>query len=170
MQQILQVLDNATPENKIKGRDWYKKANNYCVYISKQFKVDLPIVVGILSALSPLKEWGLNKRLLQFYLQGQRNVHTKSQVFKCDLILQGKDIETCLGGMKTINFYRNILDPTDNEPVTIDRHILKLYPEIKSLTPKRYNNIKEDFHQAATNKGTISNRCQAICWLEIKKK
>lgn len=169
MKQIIQTYSNASPENKILGKKWYQEAHDYCKELSEQFNVSIEKVIGVISSLSPRREWSLNMRQTKQYLEGKRRLHTKVQMAKCNLIYQGKDPLIVLGGMKTTNFYQNILDPSDPEPCTIDVHMLKLYPQVTNLTPKRYNNIKSDFQQVAKRKGTLPNRVQSVCWLEIKQ-
>lgn len=167
---IVDTFHQATPENKAVGKRWYQEAHNYCLKLSKHFKQPLEVVVGIVAALSPRREWNLNKRQARFFFEGQRNLQTRVQMTKCEWILAGHDIPTALGGMKTVNFYLNILNPKDPDSVTIDRHMLKFYPEVTNLTPKKYTEIMEDFKITAHYEGTIANRVQATCWLEVKNK
>lgn len=168
MENIVNTFDDATPEEKRQGKTWYKEAHDYCVALSKEFGIDLRIVIGIMAALSPRREWTLNKRQTRFYLEGKRNLHTRIQMSKCNRIYAGSDIELVLGGLKTINFYRNILNPKDFDPCTIDLWMLRLYPSVISLTPKKYESIKKDFNEVAKLKGTITNRVQATCWISMR--
>lgn len=169
MNKIEPILNQALPIELDQGRIWYQDAHNYAVELSEQFNIRLEIVCGIISSLSPLKEWNLNKRLAKQFLEGKRNLHTRLQVRKAEWILEGKDIELCLGGLKTINFFRNILDPTDKQWVTIDGHIHWMYKEYPSLTPKKYNLIKNDFINYSNQTGQVGCEVQAKSWLVVKR-
>lgn len=169
MNKIQPVLQQALPNELDSGKVWYSEAHAYAVSLSEEFGIELSKVCGVIASLSPLKEWGLNKRITKQFLQGKRNVHTKLQVRKAEWILEGKDIETCLGGLKTINFYRNILNPIDKSWVTIDSHMHWMYKEYPSLTPKKYNLIKSDFINYANQTNQIGCQVQACAWLVIKR-
>lgn len=166
---IQSVLNQALPIELDQGSAWYQEAHDYAAELSTEFSIRLEIVCGIISSLSPLKEWNLNKRLAKQFLEGKRNLHTRLQIKKAEWILEGRDIELCLGGLKTINFYRNILDPTDKQWVTIDGHIHWMYKEYPSLTPKKYNLIKNDFINYSNQTNQIGCEVQAQAWLVVKR-
>ena len=169
MNKIQSVLQQALPIELDSGKVWYSEAHDYAVSLSKEFGIELSKVCGVIASLSPLKEWGLNKRIAKQFLQGKRNVHTGLQVRKAEWIFEGRDIETCLGGLKTINFYRNILNPTDKNWVTVDSHMHWMYKEYPSLTPKKYNLIKNDFINYANQTNQIGCEVQACAWLVVKR-
>ena len=169
MNKIATVLFQATSEDINEGMIWYTNANQYCQELAQEFNISLSKVAGIVSALSVLKEWGLNKRIAKQFLQGKRNVHTGLQVKKAEWILEGKDIELCLGGLKTINFFNNILSPDNKAFVTVDSHMHWMYKEYPSLTPKKYNLIKNDFINYANQTNQIGCEVQACAWLVVKR-
>lgn len=169
MNKIQPVLQQALPIELDSGKVWYNEAHDYAVSLSEEFGIELSKVCGVIASLSPLKEWGLNKRIAKQFLQGKRNVHTRLQVRKAEWILEGKDIELCLGGLKTINFYQNILNPTDKRWVTVDSHMHWMYKEYPSLTPKKYNLIKNDFINYAHQTKQIGCQVQACAWLVVKR-
>jgi hypothetical protein len=166
---IQSVLNQALPIELDQGKTWYQEAHDYAVELSEQFGVDLNKVAGIISAMSPLKEWNLNKRLAKQFLEGKRNLHTRLQVKKAEWILEGKDIELCLGGLKTINFFHNILSPDNKAFVTVDGHIHWMYKEYPSLTPKKYNLIKNDFINYSNQTDQVGCEVQACAWLVVKR-
>lgn len=167
--QIESVLTHSTPENYSEGKKWYPNAHQFCKKLSKKYNVELKRVAGICAALSPLKSWPVNMKITEDFLQGKRNVHTKLQVKKAELILEGRDIELCLGGLKTINFYHNIVDPKDNKWATIDRHMIWMFKETPSLTPKKYNALKKAMVDYSNRKGWITPELQAVTWVTIKQ-
>ena len=169
MNKIQPVLNQALPIELDSGRVWYDEAHAYAVGLSEEFGVDLSKVCGVIASLSPLKEWGLNKRIAKQFLEGKRNVHTKLQVRKAEWILEGREIELCLGGLKTINFFHNILSPDNKGFVTIDSHMHWMYKEYPSLTPKKYNLIKTDFINYANQTNQVGCVVQACAWLVVKR-
>ena len=59
----------------IDGKEWYYKARDYANELSIEFKIDLYQSAAIISALSPLKSWDLNKKIAKEFLEGKRNIH-----------------------------------------------------------------------------------------------
>lgn len=167
--QIESVLNQSSPKHYKEGKEWYPNGHEYCKSLSKEFNVDIDKVCGIVSALSPMKSWPVNMRIARDFLKGKRNVHTKSQMTKAQGILDGKDIELCLGGLKTVNFYRNLLDPPDPDYVTIDRHMLWMFNERPSLSPKQYNRLKGEMKQYSLENNWIPSELQAVTWLIVKE-
>lgn len=164
-QQLDAVIKQATPENIIEGKAWYFQAREFCKGLSIEFNVELEKVVGIVSALSPQKRWELNKKIAKDYLQGKKNIHTKTQVSKCDWIMRGDDIEQCLGGLKTINFYHNILNPEDSRWCTIDTWMLKIFNESPKVNPKHYNQLKQVCIDYSTQIKWVTSTTQAVAWI-----
>lgn len=159
------VISQASPEEIKEGQRWYWEAREYCEQLSKEFGVELKKVIGIVCALSPQKRWDINQRIAKEYLQGKRNIHTGVQVAKCDLIMMGKDIPTCLGGLKTINFYYNILDPTNPDWCTIDIWMTRIFGTTPKLTPKQYNGLKTICIDYSKQIGWVTPNTQAVAWI-----
>lgn len=164
------VIQQATQENIKQGTLWYINANEFAKQLSEEFNISLEKVAGIISALSVQKSWSVNKRIAREYFQGKKNIHTKVQVSKCDWIMRGDNIEKCLGGMKTINFYHNLLEPKDNNWFTIDRHILNIFNETPKLTPKKYNQLKQVCINYSEQTPWVSPEVQAIAWVVVRGK
>lgn len=167
-QQIQSVLEHSTIEHYTQGKVWYWEAHNYAKQLSQQFNLSLQVVCGIIAALSPLKEWGLNMRIAKQFIEGKRNVHTKLQVLKAESILEGRDIEKSLGGLKTVNFHFNLLNPPDPNWLTLDRHMFWMFKTKPCLTPKQYNKLKTETINYATETGWIPSELQATLWLTVK--
>lgn len=164
------VIKQASPIEIEQGKIWYTEAHEFCKELSKQFNVSLDKICGIVAALSPQKRWDLNKKIAHDYLMGKRNIHTNVQVSKCDWIMRGDDIEQCLGGMKTINFFHNILDPKDDQWFTIDRWILNIFKEGPKVTPKQYNTLKQLCINYSAQTPWVSPEVQAIAWVVVRGK
>lgn len=169
-QQLDSIIKQATSEQINDGVVWYQKAHEFCKELSKEFGVEFEKVCGVVSALSPQKRWNSNKRIAREYFQGKKNIHTKVQVSKCDWIMRGDNIEKCLGGLKTVNFYYNILNPKDGNWFTIDRWILNIFNETPKLTPKKYNQLKQVGINYSEQTPWVSPEVQAIAWVVVRGK
>lgn len=163
--QIIETyLNKASEQEKTEGLTWYQEAHEYCKELSKEFGIELKKVVGILSALSVQKRWDTNKRITRRFLEGDRRVHFKHQVAKAVAIYNGMEPEIALGGLKTVNFYYNILNPKDNNWITIDRWILRMFNET-AITPKKYQRLKQPFIDYSSITNMVGCQVQAICWI-----
>lgn len=169
---IQTILSNTTQDVIDNGREWYTSASLFAQELGKKYDVPFYKVCGIIAALSPLKEWGLNKRMTETYLKTGTAGHTKNQLLKCSWIMKatGPDqVDAYLYGLKTVNFYHNILDPTDINWVTIDRHIINCLGEFDLITPKRYELLKKLITDSAIENGFIPCELQAILWIYQKR-
>ena len=174
------VYSQSTEEDLMYGKGWYERANLFCLALSEQYKVSEMKVAGVLSALSPQKEWGQNKALTEEFLRtnGRISRHTSMQTNKARKILHyaknERDVEVCLGGLKTINFFNNVFKPSDRDYVTIDRHhiYLSIGWDAQSCTPKQYEFLKENTIIFANQLDIVPNELQSIlwvCWKRLKK-
>lgn len=117
---IVAAWENATDDQRERGRLWYLVAHDLAKYLAGG---DVVKGAGVIAALSPQKEWHLNTRMAAKALRGEPVGHLSDALRKCAAILAGADPAGILPmALKTGNFYRNILDPADPDPVTIDRH------------------------------------------------
>jgi hypothetical protein len=174
------TYDQCLEEELVNGKDWYKHANLFSFALSEKYKVSEMKVAGIIAALSPQKEWLHNKVLAEEFIRtkGKISKHTGMQSSKARNILnhaQSKeDIEIYLGGLKTINFFNNIYNPSSKEHVTIDRHHIYLSVgfDAKSCTPKQYKFLKQNTLIFAKEVDMIPSELQSVlwlCWKRLKK-
>lgn len=161
---IQEHLDRATQEVWEEGKKWYEEAHEFCIELSIEFGVELEKVVGIMAALSVQKRWETNKNLTRRFLEGERNLHFGHQVQKAVAILGGMNPELALGGLKTINFYFNILNPFQPNWITIDRWIIRMFNETPCISPKKYQKLKQPFIDYSKGKDLVGCQYQAICW------
>ena len=162
------------------GKGWYSRANLFSLALSEKYGVSEMKAAGIIAALSPLKEWTLNKAMAEEFIRtkGKTCRHTSIQALKARRILNyastKKDVEVSLGGLKTINFFNNIYDPSSKDHVTVDRHhiYLSLGWDAQACTPKQYEFIKENTIILANELDLIPHELQStlwVCWKRIKK-
>lgn len=151
---ILRVYADSLESEK---NDWYREAHQWAVDVSnflysfKRLNVSVNQVLGITSALSPLKEWEKNKELtVDFILSGDcghmKNNKSKAsailnlqysgsghpmdsqrdEVFKESNVYYDDEILKILNGKKTMRFYLNMMYPYDATGVTVDRHAIAI--------------------------------------------
>lgn len=167
---VLTVWESATADHRASGMEWYALAHTFAHKIASG---DIVRGAGVIAALSPQKEWGLNMRIAERAFQtGVAVGNTGNANGKANAILAGANPLDVLGnGLKTRNFYLNILDPECAEAVTIDRHaydvaLAERNPDNKrlGLTPKRYAAFAEAYRLAAVEAGILPQQMQAVTW------
>ena len=164
--------------------DWYREAHQFGVEVSsflksfKNYDVTVNQVLGIVSALSPLKEWEKNKEIaVDFILTGDCG-HMGANKRKARAILDcnGSDdkILEILSGPKTSRFYMNMMYP-DGTGVTVDRHAIAIAigrtatNKEQSLTPKAYTFIEKCYIMTAETLGLDPLHLQSITWQAWKR-
>jgi hypothetical protein len=166
------------------NKNWYKKANLYAQYLSNEFMVDFNKVCAVISALSPACNWVQNKKdakaMIVCYVHdldyADFNFSTYgANVAKVWNILnyKGNDLLnkffSLKTGAKTFNFYLNILNPKNENFVTIDRHAISIYHGSKrfrgkKITQKQYSIIANAYINTAKSLNLLPCEFQAILW------
>lgn len=174
LQNIERVLSQATPSFFEEGRQWYWEANDFAKTLGVKYDLEYWKVASIISSLSPMKEWSLNKRITEEFILGKRNIHFSKQVekaielFNLDAWSQNK-VESILQGQKTVSFYNNIIDPSNPNYVTIDGHILdSLLWKGANVTPQRYEIIESAIKSFSASLNLVPCETQSILWLTHK--
>lgn len=168
---ILSVYNSAT---NIKT-NWYVSANWFAQDLAKKHDVPLSVACGIIASLSPLKSWTENKIIAQKFLQSGEGKHTKAFIEKPRQIRASNgDVETIaliLNGNKTISFFINILEPHQQNFVTIDRHALSialgrniLEHEGKGITYTQYQFFVNAYNVAGLKAKISPVLMQSITW------
>lgn len=174
------VHNKCVEEDLMYGKGWYNRANFFSLALSEKYGVSEMKAAGIIAALSPLKEWTLNKAMAEEFIRtkGVISKHTSMQTMKARKILNQastvQDVENYLGGLKTVNFFNNIYNPFSKDHVTVDRHhiYLSLGWDAQSCTTKQYEFIKQNTIILADELNIIPNELQStlwVCWKRIKK-
>ena len=164
--------------------DWYKEAHQFCVYLSERYKVPLNSVIGIVSALSPLKSWDKNKEIAEYYLdtgsvmKDNRYINFPKQCDKAEQIRitdNEVDILEILKGEKTKAFFTNIRHPDRMVNVTVDRHAIAVAlgrvatDEEQSLSVKHYKFFEDCYKWTAEQLGIRPLLLQSITWETWRK-
>ena len=125
---ILKVLNKAQDADR---NDWYKEVHEWCKAQAKESNLSLAAVIGIVSAVSPLKQWDLNKRIASGFITKGTGGHTKNQMGKAREILAlnsptDEQVTNILRGPKTTNFYLDIMYYDNRTHVTVDRQAIQV--------------------------------------------
>ena len=177
--------------------DWYQEAHDFSIEVSGMFKnVGKRQVLGIISALSPLKEWNKNKELaVDLILTGtcghmKRNIQKARDILALkgsgiycnhDEFLNYNDamaldfkIRQILNGEKTKAFYSNMTYPKGNG-VTIDRHAIAIAigrnatDKEQAISKQVYTFIENCYIMVAETLGLAPLHLQSITWQTWKR-
>ena len=164
--------------------NWYLEGNQFCRELSTAFKTPLFQVAGIVSAMSPQKNWQENKKLAYQFMKGKRSGQTKQQILKAEKCLicdNETEIFSLLTkkGLKTSYFYTNLLHPDFDSGVTIDRHAIGAsLNELKDintnmkaavLTKPQYDFFASCFNDVAKVKKVLPLQVQATVWQSYRR-
>lgn len=166
---IIKVVRKATPDQVERGENWYPMASELAAYIGQG---DLKLGAGLLAAFSANKSWSQNKKLAADAADGNVHGHVADALGKARRILEGEDPMIVLpADSKTWNFYRTILDPTDPDPVVVDRHVHDAIAGVtygnadRNLSNKtRYATLAHAVRLASRKLETIPSVTQPILW------
>lgn len=156
------------------GIDWYINSHELLWNIKYDHaNVSYNKVVGICAALSPMKTWSQNIKILQDYLKTGKAKHTRVFQEKCDQIMLSdgskESIEAILKGEKIVNFFNNLLDPFGSQAVTIDRHAIMIanlkFMSNPQVTKKQYQFYAQAYRKAAQKLCITPLELQACTWV-----
>lgn len=177
---ILKVYKQADEFEHELGFWWYKLAHEFAQDTADKFETGLGVVSGVIAALSPGVTWDVNKKdTINAFRYVKNEILTpvystyRPNWGKALLIMNGDNPENTLGGLKTLNFYRNILNPYGTD-ITIDRHAIKIArgmtkPGALKVTPNQYNKIADAYLEVSNKLGIRPNQLQAITWSTYKR-
>ena len=169
VENIVRVYREASPDQLARGIHWYRTAHDLALIVGDG---NAQMGAGIIAALSANKRWRDNSRLAMDAGNGIVHGHTSANLEKVRQILEGTDPLLVLPeGMKTWNFYRAILDPSDPDPVVVDRHAFRTATNDRESdrfglsNPTRYATLALAFRLAARRLGVIPSTVQAVTWV-----
>lgn len=179
---IINIFDSATATQQANGLSWYKRANSHAKYLAKTYNTSLNKVCGIIAALSPATSWDRNIKDTEELLKGNsahkfgtygQNVLKAYKILNASLEMDIELFFSMKTGAKTYNFYRNILEPTNPNYVTIDRHAIAVWAgtnENKAASLKLYREIAADYIAVAKQLNVLPCELQAITWVTYREK
>jgi len=180
---ILACYYRASVDDRAEGLYWYETAHNDAKTLSERHDVTLEQAVGVIAALSPGRQWGLNlldeDQLIAAYVAGKRlpgvGSYGRRNIVKARKILDGESPMDVLPvtGPKTRAFYTLILDPTDATTVCVDRHakavaVNRLGSDIDGsnvVHVSEYEFYAWHYRAIAERLGLLSHQMQATTWV-----
>jgi hypothetical protein len=167
---IISTWNLATPEQIDRGRGWYPHARELAELISEG---NVRAGAGVIAALSPQKTWEQNVKLARgAFATGEASGQVGNAVGKAQAIMEGAEpLDVLPDDSKTWNFFRAIIDPSDPDPVVIDRHahdiaVGEIYGNRdRGLSNKRrYATLAHAYREAARRLEEIPSVVQAVTW------
>ncbi len=179
MNNFEKVYLQSTEIEKNMGLHWYSDQHNYLKDMSAHFDIPLDIVCGITAVLSPLISWQKNLTLSYhiFKFKGKLPVNLKTSCFSLNLkkaikIYKSKKVFPALHGPKVTQFYLNLLNPFDDNSITIDTFMIACYYDIsnrndirKYSTEKEIEFLKSKIKKLSEKYDLLPLQFQAIVWL-----
>jgi hypothetical protein len=171
---IVKLFNQTTGENFDNGMTWYKDAYDFAYNTSVKYGVSITKVVGIIAALSPNNKWERNKIDTELFLSTP-SIDTKVCTFKNQrvkalAIYNGsghvEEIERILKGIKTCNFFNNILFHDTCDRVTVDMWAFRSV-EMEAKT-KNVKLITQAYQELAWEFNIRPHQLQAIVWGVIR--
>lgn len=176
--QLRSVFSRATEYERNSGLLWYKEANLYLNEIADHFNLQLSIVVGICSVLSPANPWTNNIKdtytLIRFKGKLEHSITYSTNIAKAAKILRKKQVFPYLSGPKVTAFYDNILNYANSQIITIDSHIIRCAVndsnlEIHYVPLVFINTIDQSIRAIAAENNLLPLQIQAILWVTWKR-
>jgi len=174
-------FDNASDEDIIYGKEWYKKANDICNQIASEYGTTTFVASQVISALSPRNKWEQNIldafKVFDAIRAGLSADDIKvctfhSNKYKAFAIANGT-LEITPDSRKTYAFCRNIAHLDENY-VTVDIwHLRACFNKVikidsASIGKKAYQQIQDITLQKAKALGLTGFEYQAIIWGSIR--
>jgi hypothetical protein len=191
---ILAVYTRASEYDRAEGLEWYAHAHDEALRIADTYHLSLEAACGVIAAISPGKQWGLNvidaEALIRAFQSGARGYklpalspYGGANIRKAESILLGSDPLEVLPetGPKVRAFYLCILDPRECREVVIDRHAKGLAVNrsgVRGATDSEfavvragseYTQLAWHYRVIAERLGLIPHQLQAICWVTWRR-
>jgi hypothetical protein len=180
------MFERADDIDRLEGVKAYRRYHSVMRELSDKYEVSLNRVVAAFVSLSPNSDYVGNLRSTVSILQAvaeERGFDTVqvSAYRHCGerawaYATGAADFVERTRGPKVLSFYRNILDPEDPRPVTVDGHVTAAWRG-QVLTMKQafvrsmreYEEIAGEVRRLARYKGLLPNQMQAVLWFTRKR-
>ncbi len=171
---IVECYSRATEAEIANGVSWYPRAHDFALTLDPN---NVWRAAGVISALSPRKEWGLNMRLAQRAFEtGIVTGNTGAMNAIAQRILDGAFPLDVLNGDKTRQFATSIAQNGDCDIAVIDRHAYDVATATVHTDKTRpnigkrvYREIAAHYREAAFEVGHSVSELQAIVWVVWKR-
>ena len=179
---ILNMYHLASEDDIDNGRTWYNRASQFCQTLADGYGRTLADVAGIMSCLSPATSFEQNVIDTVNVLAGNdhESVSTYGPQHLKALDIRDGGIRPVdvVGENKTAAFWLNIVNPTTNGRVTVDRHSARVAVDVNMTadqsyyyinTPAKYAILENAYQLAAGKIGVLPHVLQAITWLTYRR-
>jgi hypothetical protein len=168
------------------GLQAWKRYHALLSRVAKRTGTTQDKATAVFAALSPNNDYLGNLRDAIRVLEAVRDGRLPEAVkvstyhpnkFKAFDLAKGRPPLEVLKTPKVRNFYLNLLDPEDPQPVTIDGHMfnawagvrLRLDSAAQRYNAKHYFDVAADVHHIAVHQGLLANQVQGIIWFTWKR-
>ena len=173
MKHLISILPRLTPSDW-NHRHWYFTAHGQLIDLASELSISLDTACAVTAVLSPRLPWDWNINEVRKVARGLPSSAYGDNVRKAIRLLDGESPESVVSGQKVTSFYRNLLNPSCTETVTVDTWALRAWSGdlglTKAITPKQYGLIAEDYRAVARKIGLLPSELQASVWEFIRKK
>jgi hypothetical protein len=152
------------------GSSWYADARAECRRMARAHGSTLTRVAGVVAALSPQLQWGVNLRIAEQVLStgtAQEGCLTASRQ-KAERIYDGERPADVLGGPKVRAFYRALLGDADAAVVDTWMFHAVGWPEKGGRGGKLYERVADALREAAALAQLPVSEFQAIVWTQVR--
>ena len=182
VENVVKMYQLASAEDIENGRAWYGRANRFCQTLADGYGRTLADVAGIMSCLSPATSFEQNVVDTVNMLAGNdhETVSTYGPQYAKALDIRDWGIEPAgvVGENKTAAFWLNIVNPTTDGRVTVDRHSARVAVDWAMTaddsyyyinTPAKYRVLELVYRTAAEKIGILPHVLQAITWITYRR-
>lgn len=180
---IQALLEQSSQEDINTGTKWYSNARGLVGRLSSKYNYPIETVIGVLSALSPETGWSQNVKDTIGLLEDNNAIvstYDRNRDKALDIKSGRLDAHSHYSQhwIKTAAFYTNILEPSANYRVTIDRHSARIahgyYLTGQEAiyycnTRAKYTKTEFAFRHVAAANGYLCQQLQAITWLAYRR-
>jgi len=183
---ILKVVNEATPAEKEYWTKWYIHANHDVKELAQKHNITIPAAAGVVAILSPGNKWKNNllaaDRVLEYYNQTKDNpdsamvplpkiaAYPVSITKALSLLKTGKT--EFIKGPKVTIFFQSLLDPSLVEnKLVLDGHAINIWrgskenlKGLKMPTKEERAVMVDDYQKAAKASGITVQGVQALTW------
>ena len=166
VQSIISWYNQANEDDK-KAANWYFEAHQ----LAKRHPMGVEAGSAILAAYSINEGWKRNVEHFENECSGitprciEMAKVKAAQILEAVALCEINRLPEILYGKKIRCFYSNILNPSANDVVTIDRHAFAIAGGVGSITEKKYKETAEAYIKAAEILGILPSQLQAITWV-----
>lgn len=183
LENLRSLANKATRAQFADGMTWYDAARRISHEWAAEFNLQPITVAGVLSALSPHNKWEKNvidARAIIIAVQNSGptaawkvKVSTYNANKAKAIAIASSDTIDALKGQKVRSFVHNIAHE-DSQCITVDTHafnagclevLISSSGNGPSITPKRYRELSEMYHELAAELGVRGYQAQAIVWV-----